>query len=134
MPRSAASRTSSGTTMSDSQKPCSRYDAISAAVGAGPCCALGMVLVMAAIFDPPATRGVPEVAQNVSYLRTMSVVRPPGLRAGFHANASPGDPSGLVHAGEHWAPGTFAIDRHVDAGWELYLQAHGTTTWRIAGA
>lgn len=64
----------------------------------------------------------------------MSVVRPPGLRAGFHADAAPGDPTGLVHAGEHWAPGTFAIDRHVDAGWELYLQAHGTTTWRIADA
>src|SRR4051812_1605351 len=110
MPRSAASRTSSGSTMSDIQKPCSRYDAISAGVGGSPCSAAGMVFVMAPILDPRAARGVPEVAPNVSYLRTMSVLRPPGLRAGFHANASVGDPSGLVHAGEHWAPGTFAID------------------------
>lgn len=63
----------------------------------------------------------------------MSVTRPPGLRAGFHAEPDATPAIGLIHAGEQWAPGTFEIDRHAHVDWELYLQAHGTTSWRVAG-
>jgi hypothetical protein len=46
-----------------------------------------------------------------------AVHRPPGLRAGFHAAIPAGpDPagrdSGLVHAGEQWAPARFRIPPH----------------------
>lgn len=62
----------------------------------------------------------------------MAVRRPAGLRAGFHAEPD-GPPIGLIHAGEQWALDTFAIARHAHAGWELYLQAHGATSWQVAG-
>ena len=58
--------------------------------------------------------------------------RPAGLRAGFHAAAD--DPvSGLLHAGEQWAPVRFLIDRHSHPVWELYFQMHGVTRWTAAG-
>lgn len=58
--------------------------------------------------------------------------RPIGLRAGFHAAAD--DPvSGLLHAGEQWAPARFLIDRHSHPVWELYFQMHGVTRWTAAG-
>ncbi len=63
---------------------------------------------------------------------SVSISRPAGLRAGFHAEPDAGHAIGLLHAGEQWAPGTFAIGRHCHAGWELYLQAHGATSWRAA--
>lgn len=57
--------------------------------------------------------------------------RPVGLRAGFHADLQ--DPtSGLVHAGEQWAPEQFLIELHEHAAWEIYLQLHGITRW-VAG-
>jgi AraC-like DNA-binding protein len=61
----------------------------------------------------------------------VSVSRPAGLRAGFHANES--DPSsGLRHAGEQWAPARFLIKPHTHPVWELYLQSHGHSRWTAA--
>ena len=61
-----------------------------------------------------------------------TVQRPPGLRAGFHAEA--GDRfSGLLHAGEQWAPARFLITPHTHPVWELYLQVHGRTRWLAGG-
>lgn len=58
--------------------------------------------------------------------------RPVGLRAGFHARVD--DPaSGLVHAGEQWAPAHFLIAEHTHQVWEFYLQMHGVTRWIAAG-
>jgi AraC-like DNA-binding protein len=59
----------------------------------------------------------------------MRVERLPGLRAGFHATAD-SRATGLVHAGEQWASESFAVAPHDHDAWELYLQVHGTTTWR----
>ena len=61
----------------------------------------------------------------------MTLSRPAGLRAGFHADVADGD-SGLVHAGEQWAPERFPIGAHQHAVWEFYLQLHGVTRW-VAG-
>ncbi|MFF0344190.1 AraC family transcriptional regulator [Kribbella sp. NPDC004875] len=62
----------------------------------------------------------------------MSLYRPSGLRAGFHAEGF--DPaSGLRHAGEQWAPQQFLIEPHQHSVWEIYLQQHGTTHWMAGG-
>lgn len=56
--------------------------------------------------------------------------RPPGLRAGFHAEM--GDPlSGLHHAGEQWVPARFLVTPHSHQGWEFYLQVRGVTRWIV---
>ncbi len=61
----------------------------------------------------------------------MTLSRPAGLRAGFHADIQ--DPvSGLMHAGEQWAPEQFLIETHRHAVWEMYVQMHGVTRW-VAG-
>lgn len=62
----------------------------------------------------------------------MSLHRPSGLRAGFHADGFAGE-SGLLHAGEQWVPEQFMIAPHEHTVWEIYLQQHGTTHW-VAGA
>jgi AraC-like DNA-binding protein len=55
----------------------------------------------------------------------------PGIHAGFHAEAD-GDPDdGLLHAGETWAGGSYFVGTHEHPVWEIYLQAHGTTRWRV---
>lgn len=61
----------------------------------------------------------------------MHVTRPAGLRAGLHAEPEVSREMGFIHAGEQWAPGTFAIGPHAHFGCELYLQAQGTTRWRV---
>ncbi|MFF0269319.1 helix-turn-helix domain-containing protein [Kribbella sp. NPDC004536] len=62
----------------------------------------------------------------------MSLYRPDGLRAGFHADGfAPG--SGLLHAGEQWVPEQFLIEPHEHPVWEIYLQQHGTTHWIADG-
>lgn len=62
----------------------------------------------------------------------MSLSRPDGLRAGFHADVH--DPvSGLVHAGEQWVPERFLIEPHEHPVWEIYLQLHGGTRWVAGG-
>lgn len=61
-----------------------------------------------------------------------SLTRPPGLRAGFHADLD--DPvSGLQHAGEQWAAPRFLVTPHTHPVWEFYLQVHGVTRW-VAGS
>ena len=61
----------------------------------------------------------------------MPLIRPTGLRAGFHADVR--DPvSGLIHAGEQWVPEHFLIEPHTHPVWEIYLQMHGVTRW-VAG-
>jgi AraC-like DNA-binding protein len=62
----------------------------------------------------------------------MSLYRPDGLRAGFHAEGFAAD-SGLLHAGEQWAPEQFLIEPHEHPVWEIYLQQHGTTHWVAGG-
>jgi AraC-like DNA-binding protein len=61
----------------------------------------------------------------------VSLTRPSGLRAGFHADVDDAI-SGLMHAGEQWVPEQFLIEPHEHPVWEIYLQLHGTTHW-IAG-
>ncbi len=48
----------------------------------------------------------------------------------MHAE-TPGDPSGLLHAGENWTGPDHEIPDHVHPGWELYLQLHGASSWRV---
>jgi AraC-like DNA-binding protein len=52
------------------------------------------------------------------------------VQAGIHAEA-PDAATGLVHAGESWAVGSFAIAAHAHAAWEFYLQLHGSSTWTV---
>lgn len=59
--------------------------------------------------------------------------RPPELRAGFAAQVDDGAASGLVHAGEQWAPARFMIEEHSHPVWEWYLQMHGRTRWFADG-
>jgi AraC family transcriptional regulator len=58
----------------------------------------------------------------------VSLYRPSGLRAGFHAEGFE-TASGLLHAGEQWVPEQFLIEPHEHPVWEIYLQQHGTTHW-----
>ncbi len=58
-----------------------------------------------------------------------TLIRPPDLRAGFAAEVNDLTGSGLVHAGEQWAPARFMIEEHTHAVWEWYLQMHGMTRW-----
>ena len=58
---------------------------------------------------------------------------PNGVRNGVHAE-TPGDPSGLLHAGENWVGDWFTVADHSHGGWELYLQLHGVSRWEIDGA
>ncbi|TWD84291.1 AraC-like protein [Kribbella amoyensis] len=58
--------------------------------------------------------------------------RPHGLRAGFHADVRD-SVSGLLHAGEQWAPADFLIAEHSHPVWEIYLQMHGVTRWIADG-
>lgn len=60
---------------------------------------------------------------------TPTLVRPPDLRAGFAAEVNDLTGSGLVHAGEQWAPARFMIEEHTHPVWEWYLQMHGMTRW-----
>lgn len=55
--------------------------------------------------------------------------RPRALRAGFAANINDVSGSGLLHAGEQWAPAQFMITEHTHPTWEWYLQMHGVTRW-----
>jgi AraC-like DNA-binding protein len=55
--------------------------------------------------------------------------RPSGIRAGFLAEVDD-SASGLVHAGEQWAPGRYLVTRHSHPVWEFYLQMHGLSRWR----
>lgn len=65
----------------------------------------------------------------------MPVYRPHGLLSGFHAEPPLAEvaATGLVHAGEQWAPEEFSIGAHRHPCWELYLQLHGTARWGSAG-
>jgi AraC-like DNA-binding protein len=64
--------------------------------------------------------------------QVIDVVRPTGLRAGFHATVQDSG-SGLCHAGEQWAPARWLIRRHTHPVWEIYLQMHGLSRWRADG-
>ena len=57
---------------------------------------------------------------------------PEGLSSGVHAE-TPGQVSGLLHAGESWTNPTLSIDPHSHPGWELYLQLHGASRWLVGG-
>ena len=57
---------------------------------------------------------------------------PVGTDTGVHAE-TPGDPSGLLHAGENWVGERFSVADHEHAGWELYLQLHGASRWDVGG-
>ncbi|WP_152364972.1 helix-turn-helix transcriptional regulator [Microlunatus speluncae] len=59
-----------------------------------------------------------------------ALTRPRYLRAGFAADVHDLAGSGLLHAGEQWAPHRFMIDDHDHPTWEFYLQLHGVTRWR----
>ena len=63
----------------------------------------------------------------------MSLLRPKGLIAGFHADEPDANASELTHCGEQWLPADWRITPHRHAVWEFYLQASGRTRWSIAG-
>ncbi|MEV6108770.1 AraC family transcriptional regulator [Streptomyces sp. NPDC051940] len=63
----------------------------------------------------------------------MTIDRPAGLSAGFHAHLGQSGVPGLVHAGDQHAPTSWVIDTHTHAVWELYLQLAGPPTrWTVA--
>jgi AraC-like DNA-binding protein len=62
-------------------------------------------------------------------LAAPTLVRPRQLRAGFEARVHDTGGSGLLHAGEQWAPPRFMINKHLHETWEFYLQLHGITRW-----
>lgn len=55
---------------------------------------------------------------------------PDGLHSGVHADTG-GDASGLLEVGDNWAGPAHEIPVHRHAGWELYLQVHGVSTWAL---
>lgn len=61
---------------------------------------------------------------------SLTLTRPRYLRAGFAADVDDVSDSGLLHAGEQWAPPQFMITEHDHPTWEFYLQLHGVTRWR----
>ncbi|MFC4587535.1 helix-turn-helix domain-containing protein [Sphaerisporangium corydalis] len=64
----------------------------------------------------------------------MSIDRPAGLSAGFHAHLRRAGVPGLSHAGDQHAPSSWVIGTHVHDVWELYLQLAGPATrWVVAG-
>jgi len=63
----------------------------------------------------------------------MSLTRPKGLLAGFHADEPEAGVPELTHCGEQWLPTDWRIAPHRHAVWEFYLQVSGRTQWRIAG-
>ncbi len=58
--------------------------------------------------------------------------RPQGVLAGFHAEVADAA-SGLHEAGDQWAADHARIASHEHAGWELYVQVHGTSRWDVTG-
>lgn len=62
-----------------------------------------------------------------------ALMRPRYLRAGFAAHVDDLTDTGLLHAGEQWAPQRFMITEHSHPTWEFYLQLHGLTRWRASG-
>jgi AraC-like DNA-binding protein len=71
----------------------------------------------------------PDFVQNPQ-VSSPTVIRPEYLRAGFAADVDDLGGSGLLHAGEQWAPPAFMITEHTHPTWEFYLQLHGLTRWR----
>lgn len=66
--------------------------------------------------------------------RAGDIVRPVGLRHGYHARLARTQVPGLFEAGDQWAGSTWAIGPHTHAGWELYLQIDGDAShWIVAG-
>jgi AraC-like DNA-binding protein len=62
----------------------------------------------------------------------VSIDRPEGLAAGFHAHLRRAGVPGLVHAGDQHAPSSWFIGRHSHDTWELYLQLAGpATSWAV---
>ncbi|MGN9847029.1 helix-turn-helix domain-containing protein [Nonomuraea sp. H19] len=62
----------------------------------------------------------------------MSIDRPTGLSAGFHAHLRQAGVPGLLHAGDQHAPTSWVIRPHVHDVWELYLQLAGPPTrWTV---
>ncbi|WP_052489437.1 AraC family transcriptional regulator [Streptomyces sp. 150FB] len=63
----------------------------------------------------------------------MSIDRPTGLSAGFHAHLRHAGVPGLRHAGDQHAPTSWVIRTHTHDAWELYLQlADPPTRWTVA--
>jgi AraC-like DNA-binding protein len=62
----------------------------------------------------------------------VSIHRPQGLAAGFHAHLRRAGVPGLVHAGDQHAPSSWFIGLHTHDIWELYLQLAGpATSWAV---
>jgi AraC-like DNA-binding protein len=62
----------------------------------------------------------------------VSIDRPEGLAAGFHAHLRRAGVPGLVHAGDQHAPSSWFIGMHRHDIWELYLQLAGpVTSWAV---
>jgi AraC-like DNA-binding protein/mannose-6-phosphate isomerase-like protein (cupin superfamily) len=59
----------------------------------------------------------------------LRLVRPEAVLAGFHAKFETAAP--VLHAGEQWAPTTYFVGVHRHPCWELYLQADGSSRWRV---
>ncbi|MFG1705308.1 helix-turn-helix domain-containing protein [Nonomuraea sp. M3C6] len=77
----------------------------------------------------------PGVQQNGENVHDRGVVRPDGLRAGFHAHLAGAGVPGLVHAGDQRAPSSWFISEHSHEVCELYLQTDGPPTrWRVGDA
>jgi AraC-like DNA-binding protein len=70
-----------------------------------------------------------DVQDFVHDQQVVEIRRPSGIRAGFLAEVDD-SASGLVHAGEQWAPGRYLVTRHSHPVWEFYLQMHGLSRWR----
>lgn len=71
-----------------------------------------------------------EIGRDQRAVAAPALVRPRHLRAGFAAHIDDLSDSGLLHAGEQWAPQQFMISDHSHQTWEFYLQMHGVTRWR----
>jgi len=64
----------------------------------------------------------------------VTIHRPAGLTAGFHAHLQRAGVPGLIHAGDQRAPTSWLITLHSHEVWELYLQLGGPPTqWSMAG-
>ncbi|MCC5950017.1 MAG: AraC family transcriptional regulator [Nitriliruptoraceae bacterium] len=60
----------------------------------------------------------------------LTLIQPDYVLAGFHAEFDPAA-TPLLHAGEQWAATRSFVEEHAHPCWELYLQAHGRSCWRV---
>jgi AraC-like DNA-binding protein len=67
--------------------------------------------------------------ENAEY-PTMKFYRPKGILSGYSSFEPEESGSVVLEAGEHWVPRDWMVGPHSNAGWEIYYQPAGVSTWK----